>query len=90
MMNIANKQHIRNGLLLQLESSSPVTIPLETLREGLRIAGFPLPNAFVLKELAYLQDKGLLDKSTHPLNPGLPRFGLTAAGRDYLESEGLA
>ncbi len=86
---IQKRTAIRTALLLQLEAASPVGLPLETLRQGLRLAGFELDASRVAQELDYFVGKHWAEKSASLLNAGHWVFKLSANGRDALESEGL-
>jgi hypothetical protein len=77
------------ALLLQLEAASPVGLPLETLGQGLRLAGFQSAEDRLPKELDYLVGKHWVEKSSSLLNAGHWVYRLSATGRDALESEGL-
>lgn len=44
----------------------------------------------VAKEIAYLEDKGLLALHEKTVSPENRRWRVTAAGRDWLAGEGLA
>ena len=80
----------RNAILIQLEAAAPATLPPETLHQGLRLAGHNLTPAALDKDLAYLADKNLLTSQQPTLARSTRRYRLTATGRDYLESQGLA
>lgn len=87
--HIHQRTAIRTALLLQLEAAAPIGLPLETLRQGLRLAGFQLEESRVAKELDYFLGKGWAEKSAALLNAGYFVFRLSASGREALESEGL-
>jgi hypothetical protein len=80
----------RNAILLQLESAAPASLTVPAIRQGVRLLGHRNDTASVLRELEYLTDKGLATPMDHPISKRTRRFRITAAGRDYLESEGLA
>jgi DNA-binding PadR family transcriptional regulator len=79
---------LRHCLLRQLSSALPASLNAETLSLGLHTAGFELSSEMLHAELLYLAQKGLVETLQKPLNP-TARYRLTAAGRDYLQSENL-
>lgn len=80
----------RHLLLLQLESASPRSLPLETLKQGVHLAGFEgFSKQSLEKELTYLKDKGLIEEESPLLAPGAKRYRLKAQGQDYLETHKL-
>lgn len=75
----------RHVILLQLESASPRSLPLETLKQGVHLAGFEeLSKQSLHKDLAYLVDKGLLEEELSLLSPANKRYRINAKGQDYL------
>lgn len=90
MTHDTSRQLRRHCILSQLEAADPVSLPTETLRHGLGLAGHNPDPAQLLKDLAYLESKALI-LTRHPdLDQAAKRHHLTANGRDYLESNGLA
>lgn len=80
----------RHLILLQLESASPRSLPLETLKQGIHLAGFEeLPKHNLEKDLAYLADKGFIEEESPLLAPSTKRYRLKAQGQDYLETHKL-
>jgi len=79
---------LRHVILRQLASAAPVALPLDTLAQGVRIAGFRPTD--LMPHLAALEEKTWLTPLPSPAHNGHRRFRLTAAGRDYLEAQGLA
>lgn len=93
MSKNTNSQHrrlFRHAILLQLEAAAPASLPVETLHQGLHLAGHATEETALIKELGYLEEKHLAASSRPELSQDLPRFRLTADGRDYLERQGLA
>ncbi len=84
------RELFRHAILLQLEAAQPASLPLETLYHGLKLTGYSIAIPKLESELQYLEDKSLLKRITPTLSSALFRFQLTAQGRDYLESQGLA
>ncbi len=84
------RQLRREAILLQLEAASPASLPSGTLLAGLRLSGHGLDVAGLLRELDYLEGRGLVKTCAACLDRSVKRARLTSAGRDYLEAEGLA
>lgn len=80
----------RHAILLQCEAAYPASLPADTLLQGLRLSGHPADESALLREVVYLQEKGFCDVVRPELSQDLPRYRLTANGRDYLEGQGLA
>lgn len=76
---------IRHTLLLQLEAAYPVSLPQETLQQGLRLAGFTLTANDLNKELQYLVDKGFIMPIKNELCPACRRYKLSTKGIDFLD-----
>ena len=81
---------IRNAILQDLEAASPISLPLTTLEQGLRVAhAISATSAQIEKHLSYLVEKGFVEVTASAVSAGDKRYKLTASGREYLESEGL-
>lgn len=91
-MNEAQQRlQCRNAILLDLEAASPASLPASTIASALRtVHVIPVDAAVLDKHLGYLEGKGLIEKRSSAISAGDARWQLTADGRDYLESEGLA
>ena len=89
-MTPAQHQLLRHAILLQLEAAAPASLPLDTLAQGVALAGHDVSEKQLHAELAHLAEKGFLAESRAPLAPGLLRYRLAAPGRDYLQSQALA
>lgn len=76
---------IRHALLLQLEASYPVSLPQETLHQGLHLAGLDTYLIDLKKELEYLLDKGFIISLKNELCPTSRRFKLSTKGIDFLD-----
>ncbi len=89
--NTSRQQELfRHLILLQLESASPRSLPIETLKQGIHLAGFEeLPKQSLEKDLAYLADKGFIEEESPLLAPATKRYRLKAQGQDYLETHKL-
>lgn len=83
---IKAKEHIRHALLMQLEAAYPVTLPLDTLCQGLHLAGHKIEPEELVKELEYLTEKGFLKTLARDICPYSKRYKLATKGVDYLES----
>lgn len=90
MSTAATRELLRQRLLLAAEQASPSALAAEAYLIAARSAGFASATAEQIgQELAYLADKQLLEQRRSALSAGLLRWGLTAAGREHLEAEGL-
>lgn len=78
-------ERIRHTLLLQLEAAYPVSLPQETLRQGLHLAGFDTAPTDLKKELQYLVDKGFIVPVKNELCPACRRYKLSTKGIDFLD-----
>ncbi len=85
-MNPSN-EIIRTNILIQLEAAYPVSLPSETLQQGLQLAGLPTSYPTLVKQLEYLADKGFLSLSRNELYPHLKRYKLSTKGIDFLDNE---
>ncbi len=89
-MNEEQRELFRHAILMQLEAAAPASLPLSTLRRGVRLAGHRVVEDEILKELWYLEEKNFVRQEVKALSNGVRRFHIAAVGRDYLESEGLS
>lgn len=89
-MSGKQRQLIREQILLSLHAASPVSLPTETIRDGLRIVGFRMTSDEVRHELEYLQGKDLIRMQRATLSRHIKRWRITSFGVDYLEEEDLA
>lgn len=81
---------LRHAILTQLHAAQPASLATDTIAQGVRLAGHDTTSATLQNELLYLEDRTLITTAPHPLDPSLPRYRLTATGRDYLATQGLA
>jgi len=87
----AQKELLRESVLLQLHAARPVLLPLSTILRGVQLQGFDdLDERGIESELTYLHAKNLISFTRAKISHGNRRFGLTAEGVEYLESKGLA
>ncbi len=85
-MNTSN-EIIRKNLLIQLEAAYPISLPAETLQQGLHIARISVPYHILIKELEYLLEKGFLSTTLNELYPKNRRYKLSTKGIDFLDNE---
>lgn len=78
---------IRRTILLQLEAAYPISLPMETLFQGLQLSGLEVDFRALVKEIAYLQDRGFLLQTCSDLCPQSHRYKLATKGIDFLENE---
>lgn len=84
------KTLMRNRILQQLFDAAPSAVVTDILTQGVHLAGFGGTTARdIERELFFARDKGWAELVPHPQSAALKRWRLTAAGRDYLEAEGL-
>jgi hypothetical protein len=89
-MTTTERELFRNTLLIQLEFASKMGLPIATLVNGAKIAGFPIDSKDAEKELDYLVDKTFAEETTRAVSPENKRWRITASGRDYLATQGLS
>lgn len=85
-MNISHEL-IRQTLLLQLEAAYPVSLPIKTLQQGIQLAGIIVDKNDLIKELAYLLDKGFITLTQNELCPQQKRYKISTKGIDFLDNE---
>jgi hypothetical protein len=88
-MNAEQKKLLRDALLAALVTMAPLSLPLATLRNAARAAGFRLEEEELARELDYLVGKGLVIEKAEELSAGATRWKATSAAVDYCEKEGL-
>lgn len=89
-MNPHQIEQFRICLLQQLRQvGGDSSLPLPTLVNGVRMAGFEVGDDQVRAGLAYLGDKGFAAPVAKPLSPENKRWRITAAGSDFLAEAGL-
>jgi hypothetical protein len=89
-MTNSTRELLRNTILLQLHQAGERGAAFSTLALGVRVASFRVTDDEISEELAYLRDKGLAVPVTKMISPENSRTRITADGRDYLATEGLA
>ena len=88
-MTAEQKKLLRDALMAALVTANPLTLPIGTLRNAAKAAGFKVEDAVLEGHLEYLVDSGLLQVKTERLSKGVVRWKATAEGVDYAEGEGL-
>lgn len=78
---------VRQNLLSQLDAAYPLALPIQTLQQGLSVAGLQLTEEQLLKELAYLLDKSFLTSLHSELCPCNMRYKISTKGIDFLDNE---
>jgi hypothetical protein len=85
------REQLRLRILQLLEASGAVGLKVTTLRIHVAAAGFDsLQPGDLGNEVAYLKDKGFVMTTSKLVSPELERMRITAEGRDFLATEGLA
>lgn len=88
-MNAAQKQMLRDALVAGLVTSGSVGLPLPTLKQVARAAGFRLDDAELDAHIHYLCGKGFAVEKSAVLSAASKRWEATAAAVEYCEAEGL-
>jgi hypothetical protein len=90
-MTPQRRHQLRTALLIIIESVKPFAAELPLIRIGLPTHGFrAMEDEVVLTELDYLVEKRFVAKDGAKLAPELGKWKITADGRDFLATEGLA
>lgn len=89
-MNATERENLRVSLLQQLRTVGASTLPLSTLVNGARLAGFDSANDDIVRgELVYLLDKGMVANPERAISPENKRWRISASGVDFLAEAGL-
>lgn len=88
-MNPQLLELMRNHILCLASDGGRRGIGLNAFHVGLKIAGYDITDAKLQPQLDYLEGKKFLDRASGEVSAGLSRYSLTAAGREYLEANGL-
>ncbi|MBI5771906.1 MAG: hypothetical protein HZA93_29305 [Verrucomicrobia bacterium] len=89
-MSPAELERLRFRLLETLREVAGTELPVSTLLQAARLAGFRSAEpATIAAELSYLADKGFVAAADKALSPEMREWRVTAAGRDYLASRGI-
>lgn len=88
-MSTVDREKLRRALLLAAEASAPYGVALPLFVLGALDFGLHPERVEIEKELAYLEDKGLIERVEKKISPENRMWRLTAEGRDYV-AENLA
>lgn len=88
-MKPEQREMLRHALLQGADLAKPRALALELARLTAVRFGFRPEDAELEAELAYLTEKGFLAREERAISPALAGWKITAAGRDYLEAQGL-
>jgi hypothetical protein len=88
-MTPEQKKLLRDALLATLVTAAPISLPIGTLRNAARAAGFSLSDTEVEAHLDYLVDLDMATVTKERLSAGVRRWKAGAAGVEYCEGEGL-
>lgn len=79
----------RVAVLVVASAAARLGMTAETLHTGVVLRGYRCDLHTVREHLIHLEDKGLMSAHAAVLSAGNIRYRLTAAGREYLEGQGL-
>jgi hypothetical protein len=85
-----HRENLRILLLTIFEASKPFTVELRVLRANLPKNHRSADDATLLAEIDYLKDKAFIHEEPKVLSPENRAWKISAVGRDFLASEGLA
>lgn len=88
-MTPEQKKLLRDALLAALVTMSPQSMPVATLQNVARQAGFRVSDVELLQHLDYLVKSGMAELKPVKLSAGVKRWESTAAAVEYCEGEGL-
>lgn len=88
-MNAEQKKLLRDALLAALVTASPLTLPLGTLLNVAKAAGFKVEDTELEAHLDYLFESGFAVIKKERVSAGVKRWKATATAVDYCEEEGL-
>jgi hypothetical protein len=88
-MTPEQKQLLRDALLAGLVVSMPLSLPISTLQNIARAAGFEVARLELVAHLDYLTDKGFIKTGVDEVSAGVVRYKATAAAVEYCERSGL-
>ena len=83
------RELLRQRILGLLDAASSLGLREGSIHLQITAAGFETKPNEVAAEIVYLADKGFVTATDKPISPELKRWRITAAGRDYLATEGL-
>ena len=88
-MNAPTRELFRQNLIAQLAANGVAMKPA-ALKIGAKTQGFEPTDDELDAELQYLADKKFVAPVDKAISPELKRWRITADGRDYAATEGLA
>jgi hypothetical protein len=88
IMDNSLREQLRLNLLLQAEAASTLGLSDAAFLLGARTQGYRADETRVKTELQYLVDKEFLAPAPKAISPELSKHRITAAGRDFLASNG--
>ena len=90
-MNLQQNHELnRNGILVLLSEVSSAGLTFEMLHSRLYSAGCPMLLRELITYLDFLEEKAYVNTSRATMAKGVKRYSLSAEGREYLETKGLA
>ena len=89
MMTAEQKKLLRDALVAALVAAAPLSLPLATLKNAAKAAGFRVDDDELAQHLHYLTGKNLALVKPEALSAGVKRWEATAEAVDYAEAEGL-
>lgn len=84
------REQFRLALLSVLDAAASVGLRESSLCLHMKAAGFEPTLVELRTELTYLDDKKFVAELSKQISPELRRWRITATGRDFLATEGLA
>lgn len=89
-MNPKQRENLRILLLTALNAARPYAVAADAIRLGLSPQFRNLDIPELQAEIDYLVDKGFVALEGKLISPENREWKITAAGRDFLATEGLA
>ena len=89
-MNAARRENLRLLILTAFDASKPFAVGIRELRAGLAITFRGIDDTALAAEIDYLVGKGFAAAEGKSISPENKLWKITAEGRDFLATEGLA
>jgi len=89
-MSPKTREELRLLILTTIAAAKGYAIPLDGIRLGLPAQHRRMEGDDLQAEVQYLVDKGFVAPESKRLSPENREWKITAEGRDYLATEGLA
>jgi hypothetical protein len=80
---------LKHSILKQLEYYAPRSLSLSNIFQGIVIAGHQITLKELSEELHNLSKKSLIILNYQSISTDIPKYRLSALGKDYLEQQGL-